>query len=153
MLCIADAPSSTNRLMVRQRTCVIGRSARRGSVDCRRRPGCAECSSDAGPLPRGLLVQHQNHRPSGLGFGLSLTTSHTIPLQLPRVPTMATTSQQQTDRDGTLSKLNEAIEDLDRAKAESSIGPAKAVFTSTSALLPTIRVRPISISVRWSTAG
>ena len=137
----------TNRLMVRQRTWVIGRSARRGY-------GLTTSTRLRGvfirrwPLPRGLLVQHRNDRPSRLGFGLSLATSHTIPLQLPRVPTMATTSQQQTERDGTLLKLNEAIEDLDRAKEESSVAPAKAVFTSTSALLPTIRVSSILISVQ-----
>ena len=51
-------------------------------------------------------------------------------------------SQQQKGkgRDDDLSKLNEAIEDLNRAKEASNITPAKAVFGSTSALLPTIRV-------------
>ena len=49
-------------------------------------------------------------------------------------------SQRQKGRDDTLSKLNEAIEDLNRAKEASSISPAKTVFGSTSALLPTIRV-------------
>ena len=53
---------------------------------------------------------------------------------------MDSTSQRQNGRDDTLSKLNKAIEDLDRAKEASSITPAKVVFGSTSALLPTIRV-------------
>ena len=51
-------------------------------------------------------------------------------------------SQQQKGkgRDDDLSKLNEAIEDLNRAKEASNVTQAKAVFGSTSALLPTIRV-------------
>ena len=60
---------------------------------------------------------------------------------------MAATSQRQTGRDDALSKLNEAIGDLNRAKEESSIPPAKAVFASTSALLPTIRVSSLSVRV------
>ena len=69
-------------------------------------------------------------------------------------------SQRQKGRDDALSKLNEAIEDLNRAKEVSSITPAKAVFGSTSALLPTIRVSSIVDSsrllanvcrIRWST--
>ena len=53
---------------------------------------------------------------------------------------MVSKSQQQKGRDSALSKLNEAIEDLNRVEEASSIAPAKAVFGSTSALLPTIRV-------------
>ena len=53
--------------------------------------------------------------------------------------------QRQKRRDGALSKLNKAIEDLNRAKDVSDIAPAKAVFGSTSALLPTIRVSFVSI--------
>ena len=58
---------------------------------------------------------------------------------------MVSKSQQQKGRAGALSKLNEAIEDLNRAKEASIIAPAKAVFSSTSALLPTIRVSSMSI--------
>ena len=57
---------------------------------------------------------------------------------------MDPTSQRQNGRDDALSKLNKAIEDLDRAKEVSSVTPAKVVFGSTSALLPTIRVSPFS---------
>ena len=53
---------------------------------------------------------------------------------------MDSKSQQPKGRDDALSKLNEAIEDLNRAKEVSNITPAKAVFGSTSDLLPTIRV-------------
>ena len=53
---------------------------------------------------------------------------------------MDSKTQQQKGRDDALSKLNEAIEDLNRAKEVSNITPAKAVFGSTSDLLPTIRV-------------
>ena len=68
--------------------------------------------------------------------------------------------QRQKGRDDDLAKLNEAIEDLNRAEEVSSIAPAKAVFGSTSALLPTIRVSstvPIHRSlanvrrIRWPT--
>ena len=58
---------------------------------------------------------------------------------------MVPKSQQQNGRDGALSKLNEAIEDLNRAKEVSSVASAKAVFGATTALLPTIRVSPTSI--------
>ena len=61
---------------------------------------------------------------------------------------MVPTPQRQTGRDDALSKLNEAIGDLDRAKEESSISPAKAVFASTSALLPTIRVSSLSTALK-----
>ena len=128
---------------IRQRTWVIGRSARGG---CGLTASTRLDGVRRWPLPaRGVLVQHQNDRLSGLGFGLSFTAF--ISLQPPRVPTMATTSQRQAGRDDALSKLNEAIGDLDRAKEESSIPPAKAVFASTSALLPTIRVSSVSIRV------
>ena len=53
---------------------------------------------------------------------------------------MDPTSQRQKGRDDVLSKLNKAIEDLNRTEEVSSVTPAKAVFGSTSALLPTIRV-------------
>ena len=53
--------------------------------------------------------------------------------------------KQQTGDDDALAKLNEAIEDLNRAKEVSSIAPVKAVFGSTSDLLPMIRVSPIPI--------
>ena len=93
-------------------------------------------------------MPHQNDRPSGLRFGFSLTAfTHTLSLQLPRVSTMDPKSQQQKERDDALSKLNEAIEDLNRAKEISSVTPAKTVFGSVSALLPTIRVRSSSICV------
>ena len=68
--------------------------------------------------------------------------------------------QRQKGRDDIdLAKLNEAIEDLTRAEEVSSIAPAKVVFGSTSALLPTIRVSPMPIHrslanlcrTRWST--
>ena len=58
---------------------------------------------------------------------------------------MVSKSQQQKGRDGAVSKLNEAIEDLNRAEEATSIAPAKTAFGSTSALLPTIRVSPTSI--------
>ena len=53
--------------------------------------------------------------------------------------------QRQKGRDDALSKLNEAIEDLNRAKEVSNVTPAKTVFGSTSALLPKIRVSSVSI--------
>ena len=53
---------------------------------------------------------------------------------------MDPTPQRSKGRDDALSKLNEAIGDLNRAKEASSITSAKTVFGSTSALLPTIRV-------------
>ena len=56
-------------------------------------------------------------------------------------------SKRPKERDDALSKLNEAIEDLNRAKEVSSITPAKAVFGSTSDLLPTIRVSSLSTRV------
>ena len=43
-------------------------------------------------------------------------------------------------RDGVSSMLNEAMKDLNIVKEASSITPAKAVFGSVGALLPTIRV-------------
>ena len=72
---------------------------------------------------------------------------------------MVQKSQQQDGRAGALSKLDEAIEDLNRAKDVSSVAPAKALFGSTSALLPTIRVSSTSIRrllanlcrIRWQT--
>ena len=68
-------------------------------------------------------------------------------------------SQQPKGRDDALSMLNEAIEDLNRAKEVSSITPAKTVFGSTSVLLPAIRVSSLSICrllanvyrIPWST--
>ena len=60
---------------------------------------------------------------------------------------MDSKTQQQKGRDDALSKLNEAIEDLNRAKEVSNITPAKAVFGSTSDLLPTIRVSNSSLKV------
>ena len=67
--------------------------------------------------------------------------------------------QQQNGRDDALAKLDEAIEDLNRAKEVSSIASAKVVFSTTSALLPTIRVSPMPMHrslanlcrIRWST--
>ncbi|KAF9782866.1 hypothetical protein BJ322DRAFT_180037 [Thelephora terrestris] len=47
--------------------------------------------------------------------------------------------QRQKGRDAVFSKLNEAIEDLNRAKEVSKVAPAKTAFGSTSVLLPTIR--------------
>ena len=58
---------------------------------------------------------------------------------------MAPKSQQQKGPDDTSSKLNEAIEDLNRAKDVSNVAPAKAVLGLTSDLLPTIRVSSVSI--------
>ena len=78
---------------------------------------------------------------------------HAIPLQLPRVSTMDPSPQRPKGHDDTLVKLNEAIEDLNRAKEVSSITPAKAVFGSTSALLPTIRVSSFSICAQRLIAG
>ena len=54
-------------------------------------------------------------------------------------------SRRQKKRNDALAKLNEATEDLNRAKEASNITPVKAVFGSTSALLPTIRVSSMSI--------
>ena len=86
-----------------------------------------------------------NGRPSRLGFGFSLTAlTHTIPLRL-RVSTMDPKPQRKKGHDDALSKLNEAIEDLNRAKEVSNVTPAKTVFGSTSALLPKIRVSSVSI--------
>ena len=62
-------------------------------------------------------------------------------------------SQRRKGQDDVFSKLNEAIEDLNRAKELSSITQVKAVFGSTSGLLPAIRVSPLSIRVCGSTAG
>ena len=56
-------------------------------------------------------------------------------------------SQRPKERDDALSKLNEAIEDLNRAKGVSNITPAKVVFGFTSDLLPTIRVSSLSTCV------
>ena len=56
-------------------------------------------------------------------------------------------SQRPKGRDDTLSNLNEAIEDMNRAKEVSNISPAKTVFESASALLPTIRVSHLSICI------
>ena len=53
--------------------------------------------------------------------------------------------QQQKGCDDPLLKLNEAIEDLNRAKEASTVTSAKAVFDSTGALLPAIRVSSTSI--------
>ena len=58
---------------------------------------------------------------------------------------MAPKSQRQKGPDGALSKLNQAIEDLNRAKDVSNIAPAKAVLGLTADLLPTIRVSSVSI--------
>ena len=67
---------------------------------------------------------------------------------------MDSKSQRLKGRDDTLSKLNEAIEDLNRAKEISNITPAKAVFGSTSDLLPTIRVSNSSLKVDdWLTCA
>ena len=60
--------------------------------------------------------------------------------------------QRQKGRDDDLAKLNEAIEDLNRAEEVSSIAPAKVVFGSTSALLPTIRVSS-TVTIRRSLAN
>ena len=54
------------------------------------------------------------------------------------------------ERSGVLSMLNVAIEDLNIAKNESSVAPAKTIFGEVGDLLPTIRVGPISIRVRKS---
>ena len=70
--------SPMNRLVVRQRTCMI--------ID---REGLTASTGLHGafmirrwPLPRGVLAQCQNDRPSGLGFGPSLTgfISHRLPV-------------------------------------------------------------------------
>ena len=97
-------------------------------------------------LALGAGVQHPNDRPSELALGFFPHPPHyTISLQLPRVSTMIPKSQQQKEPDGALSKLNEAIEDINRAKDVSNVAPAKAVFGLTSDLLPTIRVSSMSI--------
>ena len=71
---------------------------------------------------------------------------HTISSQLPRASTMTPISQRRKGPDGTsISKLNEAIEELNRAKEVSNIAPARAVLGLTSDLLPTIRVSSVSI--------
>ena len=57
-------------------------------------------------------------------------------------------SQQPKGRDDVLSKLNDAIKDLNRAKEIANITPAKVVFGATSDLLPTIRVSPLKPCLR-----
>ena len=111
-----------------------------------------DCTED-GPVHQtpalfalGAGVQHPNDRPSELALGFFPHPLHcTTSLQLPRVSTMIPKSQQQKEPDGALSKLNEAIEDINRAKDVSNVAPAKAVFGLTSDLLPTIRVSSVSI--------
>ena len=53
---------------------------------------------------------------------------------------MASDSQQQKGRDGTLSKLNLAIDTLSLAKDVSTIAPAQAAFGAVCALLTILRV-------------
>ena len=53
---------------------------------------------------------------------------------------MATTSRRPKTRDGALSSLNEAIQDLSLVKGTRSKTPARAVFGSVGVLLTTIRV-------------
>ena len=98
-------------------------------------------------------VEHQNDRPLSTLWFPSQHSRHTIFLQLPRVSTMDPISQRRKGQDDVFSKLNEAIEDLNRAKELSSITQVKAVFGSTSGLLLAIRVSPLSIRVCGSTAG
>jgi hypothetical protein len=56
---------------------------------------------------------------------------------------MATTSQRPKKEDGTLSKMNVAIDILNLAKDVSGIAPAQAAFGSASFLLTMIRVHLI----------
>ena len=58
----------------------------------------------------------------------------------PRVSAMASQSQQLEGRDGTLSRLNVAIDVMNPAKGISVIAPAQAAFGSVSAILTMIRV-------------
>ena len=61
---------------------------------------------------------------------------------LPRVPAMASNSQQQKRRDNVLSSLNVAIDALDITKEILSGTPAKAVCGPVSVILTMIKVRP-----------
>ena len=126
---------------------MISQSRRGSGLTVTTRPhGVRFCPSDAGPLSRGVRVEYRSNRPSGFGFGFFHTAlTYTIPLRLPRVSMMDPKPQRQKGRDDALSKLNEAIEDLNRAKEVSNVTPAKTVFGSTSALLPKIRVSSVSI--------
>ena len=54
---------------------------------------------------------------------------------------MASETQQPEGRDGTLSRLNVAINTLNLAKDVCSIAPAQAAFGAASGLLTMIRVR------------
>jgi len=58
---------------------------------------------------------------------------------------MEAESQRPKGREKTISALNVAIETLNLAKELSSITPAKAVFSSASVILATIRVSPLLI--------
>lgn len=58
---------------------------------------------------------------------------------------MGTIPQRTKSRDGVLSALNVTIEGLNLAKEISSVTPARAVFSSVSALLVMIRVNLLSI--------
>lgn len=100
--------------------------------------------SHASPLydqARASNIKITAHPDWGPGF-TPQPPRHTVSSQLPLVSTMDPKSQQPKLRDDILSKLNEAIEDLNHAKEVSNVAPAKTVFGSTSALLPTIRVSP-----------
>ena len=106
------------------------------------------------PFTRG--TSQQNDRPSLSGFGFFRTTcvaDHF--LRRPRVSTMDADSQQQwlrvlreqlsTMDENSLQRLcpdlmSEAISSMDRAKEDSSVALASAVFHSVSVLLMTLRV-------------
>jgi hypothetical protein len=60
---------------------------------------------------------------------------------------MATESQRPKGRDGALSSLDKAINDLNRANDAMGAIPAKAVFASAGVLLTTIRVSFLPVRV------
>ena len=62
-------------------------------------------------------------------------------LPSPRVSTMASTSQQQSGRDGALSALDAPIQVLTLAKDTCGVRPAQVALGSAVALLTMIRVR------------
>ena len=100
-------------------------------------------------LPRYFLYQrlcfHEARHDSSL-FGLgcpSRHVHHTLFSQLPRVSTMASTSQTQEGPDGVPSTFDADIQVLSHAKDTSGIPPVQDAFASTSALLTTIKVRSL----------